>query len=182
MTRTTSCDSLRHHHGTSSLRHHDARGVSLALSYRSACLLPLCCAAHTPRTPHTALALLLLVHRTHRATTAHTAPPALACTAVDSPVAASSGLAHGRTGARAPRSGGLHTAHGPASRARTHRARSPVRRMHRAHPPRAAAGSNAADSRHHARTTAHDDEKMPLRAHKGTKPETPVDGVHGNTW
>ena len=31
-------------------------------------------------------------------------------------------------------------------------------------------------SRNHARTTTHDDEKM-LSAHKGTKPETPIDGV-----
>ena len=37
-------------------------------SLSSHCLLPLCCAARTPRTPHAALALLLLVPRTHRAT------------------------------------------------------------------------------------------------------------------
>ena len=35
------------------------------------------------------------------------------------------------------------------------------------------------NSRHHARTTTHDDEKM-LRARKGTKLETPVDGARGH--
>ena len=44
------------------------------LSELSLCLLPVCCAARTPRSPHAALALLLLVPRTHRATTAHAAP------------------------------------------------------------------------------------------------------------
>ena len=34
-------------------------------------------------------------------------------------------------------------------------------------------------TRHHARTTTHDDEKM-LRAHTGTKPETPIDGESEN--
>ena len=60
----------------------------------------------------------------------------------------------------------IHTAH----------ARRTARRTHSARPPRAAASSSAADSRYHARTMTHDDEKM-LRAHEGTKPETPIDGV-----
>ena len=49
-------------------------------------------------------------------------------------------------------------------------------RTHRARSPSTAASSSAADSRHDARTTSHDDEKM-LHAHTGTKPETPIDGV-----
>ena len=48
--------------------HHRDEGVSATCSALSHCLLPLCCAARTPRTPHAALALLLLVPRTHRAT------------------------------------------------------------------------------------------------------------------
>ena len=51
--------------------HHRDEGVSATCSALShCCLLPLCCAARTPRTPHAALALLLLllVPRTHRAT------------------------------------------------------------------------------------------------------------------
>ena len=79
--------------------HHRDEGVSATCSALSHCLLPLCCAARTPRTPHAALALLPLVPRTRRRTTG---------------------------------------------------------------------------TRHHARTTTHDDEKM-LRAHTGTKPKTPID-------
>ena len=49
-------------------------------------------------------------------------------------------------------------------------------RTRRARSPSTTASSGATDSRHHERTTTHDDEKM-LRAHKGTKPEMPIDGV-----
>ena len=45
-----------------------------------------------------------------------------------------------------------------------------------ARPARTADSSGAADARHHARTTTHDDEKV-LSAHKSEKPETPIDGV-----
>ena len=45
-------------------------------------------------------------------------------------------------------------------------------------PPLVVAAPPAPDT-HHARTTAHDDEKM-LRAHTGTKPERPIDGVRQN--
>ena len=55
-------------------RHHSCCSWRFACFELSLCLLPLCCAARTPRTPHAALALLLLVPRTHRATTAHAAP------------------------------------------------------------------------------------------------------------
>ena len=57
-------------------------------------------------------------------------------------------------GARAPHSGGLHTGRPTTNTT-----------------PRRAPGT-----RHHARTTTHDDEKM-LRAHTGTKPKTPIDGA-----
>ena len=51
--------------------HHRDEGVSATCSalLLSHCLLPLCCAARTPRTPHAALALLPLVPRTRRRTT-----------------------------------------------------------------------------------------------------------------
>ena len=50
--------------------HHRDEGVSATRSaLLSHCLLPLCCAARTPRTPHAALALLPLVPRTRRRTT-----------------------------------------------------------------------------------------------------------------
>ena len=55
-------------------------------------------------------------------------------------------------------------------------ARRTAHRTHCARPPRAAASSSAANARNHARPAMHDDEKM-LRAHTGTKPETPIDGV-----
>ena len=66
---------------------------------------------------------------------------------------------------------------GPSQRTRTH-ARRTASRTHRARPHRAAASSSAADPRPHARTTAHDDEKM-LRAHMSTNPETPMAGYGG---
>ena len=55
-------------------------------------------------------------------------------------------------------------------------ARCAARRTRRARSPSTAANSSAADCRHHARTTTHDDEKM-LSAHTGAKPETMIDGV-----
>ena len=55
--------------------HHRDEGVSATCSALSHCLLPLCCAARTPRTPHAALALLPLVPRTHRATKARHQTP-----------------------------------------------------------------------------------------------------------
>ena len=99
-----------------------------ACSELSHCLLPLCCAARTPRTPHAALALLLLVPRTQRATTAHAAPACgrleRPCTRAPVPPARGACTRAGQpqtqaclwppraalhTGTRAPRSGGLHT-------------------------------------------------------------------------
>ena len=64
-----------------------------------------------------------------------------------------------------------------ATRQHHARARRPGRRTHRTHTHSTAAGRAAPpNSKHHARTTTHDDEKM-LRVHMGTKPETPIDGV-----
>ena len=60
--------------------------------------------------------------------------------------------------------------HAALHAARTARTRIVPRRKQRRRPP---------GTRHHARTTTHDDEKM-LRAHTGTKPETPVDGGSEN--
>ena len=79
--------------------------------------MPLCCVARTSRTPRAVLALLPLVasastshapvHHHHSPATPHRRSP---CAALDLPVAASSGLAHGRP---CHPLGGL--AHGPAN-------------------------------------------------------------------
>ena len=54
----------------------------------------------------------------------------------------------------------------------------PAHAARRARAP-AASTPHAPATRHHARTTTHDDEKM-LRAHTGTKPKTPIDGASEN--
>ena len=92
------------------------------------------------------------------------------------PVAASSGLAHGHP--CPPLGGGL--AHGPANHARLPVATpSGLAHGHPCPPARGArtrAGQRTTTHDGHARTTTHDDENM-LSAHKGTTPETPIDGV-----
>ena len=61
------------------------------------------------------------------------------------------------------------------------RARRPARRTHRAHTHSTATGSSAADLQApHTNDNVYDDEKM-LRAHMGTKPETPIDGASENS-
>ena len=87
-----SCELLRRHHGAGGGT--DARPLPISAnsinrkqSKQSGrftyfglllCLLPLCCAARTPRTPHAALALLPLVHRTP-----HAHSPGPACGRLD---------------------------------------------------------------------------------------------------
>ena len=77
-----------------------------------------------------------------------------------------------------------HAAAAAAAATGQHRARArhPARRARRAHPHSTAAEVVPPDpksTRHHARTTTRDDEKM-LRAHMGTKPKTPIDGARRN--